>query len=46
MRWMPHIVRADTEGHLTRKGKGKGDSVALGLFLSLSCCFQLPFEEA
>ena len=46
MRWMPHVVRADIEGHPARKGKGKGDSVALGLPLSLSCCLQLPFEEA
>ena len=46
MRWMPHIVRADTEGHPPLNGKGKGDGVALGLSLSLSCCFQLPFKEA
>ena len=46
MCWMPSLVRADTESHPARTEKGKGDRVDLGLTLSLSCCFQLPFEEA
>ena len=45
-RWKPHVMRADTKGNPPLKGKGIGDGVALGLTLSLSCCFQLPFKEA
>lgn len=46
MRWMQRLVRDDTKGNPPLNGKGIGDGVVLGLTLSLSCCFQLPFKEA